>query len=347
MTDELVAYLLDDLCPERRAEVERRLADDPQWQREFERLKECFAATSDPARCVDEPPRDLVKRTCRCVEESGVTNRRGAATPVAFSAGSAVIGGRSPWSLVDFAVAGGVLTVLGMLMLPALRESRDAARRIACQNNLRTLGTAISDYAENHCHWAPPIPENAPAALYAVALADDEGVDRKQLEQLLVCPDSELAARISNGTQVLYIPTREELERAEGARRAQILDALGGIYAYRVGFKDDQGGYHPVKFTGKLGESMLADPPRLVQLGVRSSNHGGEGQNVCDQRIKCGFLPNGDVLASRDSIYLNDNGQHAAGVRRGDIVLIRGDRCPQSLQSTAFIRPISDPGDAP
>ena len=45
-------------------------------------------------------------------------------------------------------VAAGVFLIGASLIMPALRQSRDTSRRIACQNNLRTLGTALFDYAQ-------------------------------------------------------------------------------------------------------------------------------------------------------------------------------------------------------
>src|SRR5688572_20298550 len=71
MTDELVAYLMDDLPPERRAAVEEKLATDFEWQREKKRLEECLAACGDPCKCAEEPPQDLVEKTCTLVESSG------------------------------------------------------------------------------------------------------------------------------------------------------------------------------------------------------------------------------------------------------------------------------------
>jgi hypothetical protein len=336
MTDELVAYLLDDLCPDRRAEVERRLATDPQWQREFERLKECFATSDDPAKCIDDPPRDLVKRTCRCVERADQKPSRFAA---AF-ASPVALGGSSTWSLADLTVAGGVLAVLGMLMLPALRESRDASRRFTCQNNLQTLASGLFAFQENHGGWLPTTAPDAPAGLYAVALAEDVGFGRRDLAHLLVCPDSELADKISRGDAVVYIPTYAELARLEGEQRARLIGGLGGIYAYRVGYRDDQGAYHQVKYTGALEEPMLADPPRLESLGVRSANHAGCAQNVAYQRLCVKYRTNCDLAASLDPIFLNMDGFHAAGCTQNDIVMLRGDAFPAGAGSALLFQPV-------
>lgn len=348
MTDELVAYLLDDLCPERRAEVERRLANDPQWQREFERLKECFATSDDPTKCVEEPPQDLVKRTCGCVARGTVIpneaspvgddkKRRGAAA-AAFVA--APVGGGAGWSIADLTVAAGVLGVLGMLVFPALRESRDAARRLTCQNNLRTLSSGMYDFQENHGGWLPTIDPDAPAGLYSVALADDVGFDRRELRSMLVCPESELADKIARGETVIYIPTYAEVERLEGAERAKLLSGLSGIYAYRVGYQDDESNYHQVKYTGGPAQPMLADPPRPATLGLRSSNHDGGGQNVAYQQMCVKFQDNCDLAVSLDPIFLNMQGQHAAGCNKDDIVMLRGNAAPLSPTPIPFLQPV-------
>ena len=52
MTEQLLAYLLDDLSPADRDAVESRLAADEVWRQEFERLKDCLAGGGDRDECV-------------------------------------------------------------------------------------------------------------------------------------------------------------------------------------------------------------------------------------------------------------------------------------------------------
>ncbi len=322
MTDELVAYLLDDLCPQRRAEVERRLETDAEWQREFERLKECFAATGDPARCIDEPPRDLVTRTCCMVEN--VERRPCCADGAAMSA---VAGRSSSWSFTDMAVASGVVLALGMLMAPALRESRDAARRAGCQDNLRVLGSGLYDYQANHGHWLPPVAPNQSVSLFALALADHVGMDRGELTWRLVCPDSIEADQIASGERVPRLPAYAEFATASPAQLVRLLEQLPVSYAYRAGYEDSRGGYHLPKYTGAAEELMLADAPAISSTGVRSLNHAG-GQNVLTQQVGVDFRTNCELAARLDNIFLNSRGEHAAGYGREDVVLMRGESTP-------------------
>jgi hypothetical protein len=323
MTDELVAYLLDDLCPERRAEVERRLETDAAWRRELERLRECLAATGDPSRCVEEPPRDLVHKTCCFVERSGTAPATAGLTPVALRSG---VG--SHWSLADVTVGGGVLLTLGMLMLPALRESRDATRRAVCENNLRVLSSALFDYQTEHGHRLPRVIPGESAGEFVLELVESGVIDREALADALVCPDSKLADDRFAGRADWRIPSRQELEAADAERRQQLVVWLGGTYAYRVGYFDAAQAYHDVGYTGATDEPVMADAPRLSSSGVRSGNHGGCGQYVMYQGHSVRFRANSDLAADVDNIYLNQDGEHAAGLDRWDVVLIKSGYGP-------------------
>ncbi|HEX6960511.1 MAG TPA: hypothetical protein VF175_01480, partial [Lacipirellula sp.] len=200
MTDEILAYLMDDLPPQRRAAVEEKLATDFAWQREKRRIEECLADCGDPCKCVEEPPQDLVTKTCHLVENSDEIiearrqtkkKRRHTPAPV-FSAANACGCGSRRWSIADLTVGGGVLTMVVLLVIPALVESRDASRRSFCQNNLRTFGAALFKYQENHANYLPAIGPAENAGRYAIELLENGLLTREQLQQLLVCPESPL-----------------------------------------------------------------------------------------------------------------------------------------------------------
>lgn len=333
MTDELVAYLLDDLCPQRRAEVEQRLETDAAWRREFERLRECFEASgNDPSPCCGssangpagdftEPPRDLVKKTCCFVEESGVHPKLASTRAVALTAAPASDCSRGSWSFADFAVGGGVMLALGMLMMPALRESRDASRGVACQNNLMGLGTALFDFQESHGHELPTVPPGTGAGIYAMQLVDSGVVSRARLAQMRMCPDSDFAARVAAGEASYNVPTPEEMRTAPNEQVKRLVVWLGGSYAFIIGYRDGAGEYHQFRYTADSHIPMMADAPRVVALGVRSANHGGGGQYVLYQDLHACYMANSDLAARRDNIFLNLDGEHAAGCDKSDVVL--------------------------
>lgn len=55
---------------------------------------------------------------------------------------------RKGHTLIELLAAFGVILVLIALLLPAIQQSRESARRINCQNNLRQIGVALATYHE-------------------------------------------------------------------------------------------------------------------------------------------------------------------------------------------------------
>ena len=329
MRDELLAYLLDDVDPEQRKRIEYHLEHDPTWQHEYQKLKECLEAHEDPPEKTTCPPRDLVNKTCKFVQDSAI---RGpvAAQPAALSEARERCGKNKRWSLADMVVAAAVLLAIGTLLMPALVESRAATRRMQCQNNLRELATALTNYQQLQGQL-PHIRLDENAGMFVVKLADSGVISRDELAHLLLCPSTQQADDVFHGKIVMWIPTVQEINAMDRSELVRIKETMAGSYAYQFGYMD-KGDYHAMPFVGRRDLPMLGDKPSKSVNGWQSSNHGACGQNIVGQDCSVRFTSR--CKSQKSSIghpFLNDDGQHAAGRSIKDSVLGRSEATPSGI----------------
>lgn len=76
---------------------------------------------------------------------------------------------RRAFTIVELLVVIAIIGVLVSLTLPAVQMAREAARRSACNNNLRQISLAAQSFHDTHDHFPTSIHPAAPSALPRVA----------------------------------------------------------------------------------------------------------------------------------------------------------------------------------
>ncbi|HEX5444629.1 MAG TPA: hypothetical protein VFW87_12395 [Pirellulales bacterium] len=314
MREHLLGYLLGALEPAEREWIDARLADDAGLRYDLARLREKLEVLGDDdERAAFEPPSGLAGRTCNYVAARAAATSGRIGAPV------------SGWRVPDLLVGGGIFIAACMLLFPAIANSRFQARIVGCQDNLRSIGVALTQYADYHGGYFPLVPERGPlaaAGVYAPVLSHSRLLDNPAV---FVCP----ASRLAEAHDGFCVPSLEELRQAAPQRLVVVHRKMGGSYGYTFGYLLG-GRYLGHRNRGRSGFALMADSPD-DPTGGASQNHDACGQNVLFedahvQFLKRSWLPQGD-----DHIYVNRVGCVGAGLGPDDSVIGRSSARPLVL----------------
>ncbi len=322
---QVLGYLVGALDDSEMEAVKALLESDPAYRQAMRRARSGIAPLS-VLRHAATPPWGLAERTCRFIFDparrlrNALSRRAMTPSPVAFHTG-----GRLRWA--DAGVAVAILLASALLILPAVNGTRFQARVIVCQDNLRQIGQAMTEYSQKNNDVFPRVPTEgklAAAGIYAPILAQDGYLTRPGT---VLCPDSAQARE-----QSFRVPSLNELQSAVGQRLSRIQQTMGGSYGYCLGYFD-HGVYHPTQNLYRDYFAIMADSPSLDRPNRQSDNHGGIGQNVLFEDSHVGFFCTTRLGGGNDDIFANDNDEVAPGLNRDDSVIASSGTAPVILVS--------------
>ena len=335
MTDrvrkQVVDYLLGALDDSELEAVKARLESDPVYRQALHRARGDMARLGNMGRLrgmrreVSPPPR-LAERTCEFLFDPArrlrAATRERVPRPPSMSPLPATPHSGHRWNWVDVGVTAVIFVIAGLLVLPAINGSRFQARVSACQDNLRQVGQALTEYSHKNHDVFPVVPVEgnlAAAGVYAPILTQDGFLTE---HQRVLCPDSVQAQQ-----RDFRVPSLDELRSAAGQELSRIQQKMGGSYGYNLGYFD-HGVYQPTRNLNRNYFAIMADAPSDDRPDHQSANHGGLGQNVLFEDLHIEFCSTSRPGNGSDDIYSNDNNEVAPGLHRDDAVLASSGTAP-------------------
>jgi hypothetical protein len=308
---QVLDYLLGVLDESETEEVRARLESDPIYRQAMR------GACGDMKRLrgLQEnvvPPPQLAERTCEFLFNpmQRLRNLAGLRTmtpsPAEPQAGCRL-------NRADVVVAAVIFVIAGLLVFPAISGTRFQARVSACQNNLRQVGQALTEYSQKNHDVFPEVPADghlAAAGIWAPLLREQGFLAESER---VLCPESPLAQE-----REFRIPSVDELRAAVGKELVRIQQTMGGSYGYSIGYLAG-GSYRPTRNLGRDYFVIMADAPSPDRPDHQTANHGGVGQNLLFEDLHVEFT--GAPRVGRDDIYSNDNHEVAPGLHRDDAVV--------------------------
>ncbi len=316
--EQLLGYLLGALDDDENRHIDFRLQREPRLCPVMDKVRESLHPLESMPRCYDPPP-GLAARTCRAI----LPDRRRPAPPLPS------LGPCAPaphWAhglrFADLAVGVAVFLAAVALIVPALQSSRFNSHILACQNKLRQIGVALTQYSDRNSGYFPVVPprgELATAGIYAPVLLDHGWLTESHQ---VVCPSSPLAEQPQ-----FRVPSLSEVRLAGGELKHDLRCRMGGSYGYTLGYVHD-GVYRGTRNRRRPHFALLSDAPSFHMPQLQTVNHSGRGQNVLFEDGHVRFLQSPTAPGSSDHLFTNDEGLIAPGTHADDSVVVSSTASP-------------------
>ena len=198
------------------------------------------------------------------------------------------------FTLVELLVVIAIIAVLVSLLMPAVQQAREAARRSSCQNNLKQIGLALHNYHDTFKVFPPGWTTNGAAYLSDNANHSSWSWHIMILSQL---EQSAMYLALKPGADPFTVSMLNPTKAGEVARSLPLFlcpsdsgpatGGLRGIFTDAVGLYDSRG---------------AGDDFKIPDFGVavaRSSYVGSRG--VAPAKMSPSFSPFGNGIFERDS----------------------------------------------
>lgn len=335
MQDNLIGYLLDAiesdeaLLVKQTLDAEAAASDEtpPAAPRVTDQLAILRSALAplEADRVPEPPPFGLADRTLAFVRSQAAVTaamQQAVATPPQERPASPTGPALSPEpasvvlptskSLLDRLIMGATAIAATVLLAPLLLETIEESRTRRVERKLGVLSGALHGYADTHREYPTP-PASGPlsrAGLYAPTLVAEHRL--RADDGTLLVPGSSLS---QSGT--FRIPSAEELERAVGTARLEMLvRQMGGDFGYTLGYRDAAGDLQSIRDSRRGHHPIMADAPADHGLHARLHPSGLHHVLFEDGRVQRVFDPT--FATDRDHLYRNHDGVLAAGVDADD-----------------------------
>ncbi len=315
--EQLLGYLLGALEDDEQRHVDARLQREPELLRSLKSVERSLRPLEGLPRFYAPPP-GLASRTCRMVlavegRVAPLPQLSPCPIPPRWSRG---------FRFADLAVGMAVFLAAAALLVPAVQSSRFNAHILTCQDKLRQIGVALTQYSDRNGGYFPVVPlrgELATAGIYAPVLLD-HGLLTESHQ--VVCPGSPLA----NDGQ-FRVPRLSEVRLVGNERIGELCRQMGGSYGYSLGYVQD-GVYRATRNLRRAHFALLSDRPSLHMPEFQTVHHSGRGQNVLFEDGHVRFLETPNTPYTADHLFTNAEGRIAPGVHADDSVIVSSTAYP-------------------
>jgi hypothetical protein len=345
MREDLLGYLLGALEPDEARRMEELLKTDPSLREELAAVEAMLRPLEDASNVVDDLPSGLVERTLAKLPtvgnhtdlintpDSNDSRSTLVSLPTLGMSNERALRPTRRWA--DWAAGSFAAAVLLGLLLPSLAEGRFAARRNACQDQLRRFGTAITQFVMmNQQQKLPSVAESGPeafAGMYAIRLFEAGLLDDPNMR---LCPSSAVGRNPDAEqafTELNEFVATKQLHSASTDQLVRWQQRAGGDYAYSLGVIDGNH-YSTPRYEARSSFAVMSDSPvgSLVNHEIRANQigHSGRGMNVLYEDGRVQFISVDSLQSIPDHPLFNDRGTVEAGVDLDDAVLAPSWRPP-------------------